>query len=800
LTDLRRTGGSDLSVDFQDLSRLPEVVKDVQKRHGAIDGLIHLLPLAGCPPIDQLDLADWRKATTRDTKSLFVLAKAIASQPAQKSRRFLVVATTLGGRFGFDIDANAADSASNSPSHAGAVGFVKAFSKETEGWVAKAVDFDRAEVLTQPGTVADALLGEILSADPAVEVGIRRSVRAVPVISYAPADLSNAPRIQLDERSVVLLFGGGRGVTGQIAQGLSYRFGCRLVLVGTTELPPEADHVEDLTGEGLGRCRKRILEELRKQDPKATPARAEAEVQKLLRAAEIHRTLECLRENGTEARYEVCDVRDPDRMTRLLADLSARFGRLDGVVYGAGVIEDKLLEDKTEESFSRVFDVKADGIFNLYRGLKSHPSLRPRFIAAFSSVAGRFGNRGQTDYSAGNETLAKFTRELGRLLPGVRCFAIDWTAWAEVGLPARSGLADMMKESGLDLIRPLEGARKFIDELCYGSGSEVVYAGRLPGFTDTFAPTTSEASSHEPPPGLAPLLEDIREYKKGAWLIARRTIHPQTDPWLADHVIEGVPLVPGVLGVEMMVEAARLLFPDFHFVGIDDLRILLAVKILKNRPATLKISAQAHSSRRPDDRLALVRIESDFIDPQGRPLGETRRHYEATVLLSRVKPSPTKTSLSVVEASGGQELGDADIYGNGKLLPHGPVFRVLRTMRTLTDRSAIGSVAQISENLLCSALNGHRFSTLPLAREAGFQVAGLWGILKPGILSLPHGCRRLRHFGSPPENARLFARTTNLAVSENAIECDLEIVSEDGTVYDRMEGYYAVSVARVPQE
>ena len=59
------------------------------------------------------------------------------------------------------------------------------------------------------------------------------------------------------------------------------------------------------------------------------------------------------------------------------------------------------------------------------------------------------------------------------------------------------------------------------------------------------------------------------------------------------------------------------------------------------------------------------------------------------------------------------------------------------------------------------------------------------------------GCRRLRHFGSPPEGTRLLARTTNFRVSDEAIECDLEIVGEDGTVYDRMEGYYAVPVGHI---
>ena len=55
--------------------------------------------------------------------------------------------------------------------------------------------------------------------------------------------------------------------------------------------------------------------------------------------------------------------------------------------------------DKPDKEFDLVFDVKADGFFNLLRAARGMPL---GATVAFSSVAGRFGNAGQTDYSAAN--------------------------------------------------------------------------------------------------------------------------------------------------------------------------------------------------------------------------------------------------------------------------------------------------------------------------------------------------------------------------------------------------------------
>ena len=74
---------------------------------------------------------------------------------------------------------------------------------------------------------------------------------------------------------------------------------------------------------------------------------------------------------------------------------------------------------------------------------------------AFSSVAGRFGNGGQTDYSAANDLLCKRRRRAsGATRPDTRGIAIDWTAWGGIGMATRGSIPKMMELAGIDMLPP----------------------------------------------------------------------------------------------------------------------------------------------------------------------------------------------------------------------------------------------------------------------------------------------------------------------------------------------------------
>ena len=144
-----------------------------------------------------------------------------------------------------------------------------------------------------------------------------------------------------------------------------------------------------------------------------------------------------------------------------------------------GPIENLAIEDRDDPvpgDGELVFDVKADGFFNL---LKAAADLPIGATVCFSSVAGRFGNSGQTDYSAANDLLCKLTSSLRRWRPETCGIAIDWTAWAEIGMATRGSVPTIMKMAGIDLLPPDVGIPTVRRELTRSPGGEIVAGGEL---------------------------------------------------------------------------------------------------------------------------------------------------------------------------------------------------------------------------------------------------------------------------------------------------------------------------------
>ena len=185
---------------------------------------------------------------------------------------------------------------------------------------------------------------------------------------------------------------------------------------------------------------------------------------------EIRETLTAIRAAGGSANYHAVDVSDPAAFGALIDELYARHGRLDGIVHGAGILEDKLLIQKTPDSFRRVFETKVKSALTLAEKLRDDVG----FTVFFSSVSGLFGNRGQTDYAAASEALDKIVLSLRKRLSG-RVVSIDWGPWEGVGMVSPELRREYLRR-GIELISTAEGVDAFFSELDRGDSADVQVA------------------------------------------------------------------------------------------------------------------------------------------------------------------------------------------------------------------------------------------------------------------------------------------------------------------------------------
>ena len=109
------------------------------------------------------------------------------------------------------------------------------------------------------------------------------------------------------------------------------------------------------------------------------------------------------------------DVSDFDECTSMAEIIKKRFGSLDILVNNAGALSDKTLKNMTKEQWNFVIKTNLDGTFNVTKNALSLIKDHGRIIN-ISSIAGVFGNFGQTNYSASKAGIIGFTKSLAKEL------------------------------------------------------------------------------------------------------------------------------------------------------------------------------------------------------------------------------------------------------------------------------------------------------------------------------------------------------------------------------------------------
>ncbi|MBF0234054.1 MAG: SDR family NAD(P)-dependent oxidoreductase, partial [Desulfamplus sp.] len=205
-----------------------------------------------------------------------------------------------------------------------------------------------------------------------------------------------------NHQDVVVITGGARGVTAECAIELALCCSPVIILMGRSPLPePEPLWMKNLVSETD--IKKAILANLFKGNL-PTPMELQKICRQMVANREIIQNLEKIKSSGSIVKYYSVDIRNMSDVKSALEDARKTFGKLSGIVHGAGILEDKSIIDKTEQQFSSVFDTKISGMENLINATVNDEL---KYVIFFSSVAARTGNAGQVDYAMANEVLNK---------------------------------------------------------------------------------------------------------------------------------------------------------------------------------------------------------------------------------------------------------------------------------------------------------------------------------------------------------------------------------------------------------
>jgi acyl transferase domain-containing protein/NAD(P)-dependent dehydrogenase (short-subunit alcohol dehydrogenase family)/acyl carrier protein len=730
---------------------------------GDIHGVYWLAALDPDAPLDAMTLEDWRAALSVRVKLLHSTMRSLYEQIASPDR-FLVAATRLGGQHGYD-----ARGALN-PLGGAVSGFAKAFRRERDALV-KVVDFDESR---KTAALADALIDETLHDTGVVEIGLHEGERWTVGLEDLPAQ-AVADDAPLGADTVFAVTGAAGSIVSAIVTDLATATAGTFHLLDLAPAPDPADPDIALFANDPEALKRSLFERIKAQGERPTPARIDKELARLERSHAALTALQAIERAGGTGHYHSVDLTDADAVRAVVDTIRDSSGRIDVLLHAAGIEISRFLPDKEAHEFDLVFDVKSDGWFNLMRAIGDMPL---GAAVAFSSVAARFGNGGQTDYSAANDLLCKSLSAFRGTRPDTRGIAIDWTAWGGIGMASRGSIPQMMAAAGIDMLPPEAGIAIVRRELTQPVPvGEVVIGDRLGIMMEEWDDSGGLDPAAIDTGGCGPLIGEVRGFGLYSGLVVQTRLDPQEQPFLNDHRIEGTPVLPGVMGLESFAEIARLPFPHWHVAAIEDVSFLEPFKFYRGEPRELTLNAQFRAdgdAMVADCELIGVRHLKKQTEPR------ITRHFVARVRLTRQAPQ-TPDAASPELAGEAHKVEAGDVY---RVYFHGPAFQVLDSAWGDGPGKMVG---RMRDPLPQDHVPAERPLTMaPRHVELCLQTAGIYEVGTTGHMRLPYRIRRLVKYREPEPGETMYS-----VVRERPDHSgfDAEVLDGGGSVYLRLEDY-----------
>lgn len=757
--------GSQPRIDLADAKVAREWCGHVRTKHGRIGAVIHLLPLANADLHQKGDAGRWIEPLEVELHSLFNIVQAAERDLRESGGRVLAI-TRMDGGFGSVAESDGAFW----PGAGGTCGLVKTLAREWPETISRVVDVGRDATVRQTSEI---VLNELRSDDQAGEVGYssgRRNALLPTSVSLTGRDA----KITLGKDSVILITGGARGITAEAATELAQRFACKLVLVGRAALPANIESSETAGITEAKQLRAILLKALEKTGEKITPAKVEAAYARLMRERETRENLAAMRAAGSTVEYHAVDVSDAQEFGALIDELYRRYGRIDGVIHGAGVIEDKLIRDKTLESFRRVCDPKIRGALTLAAKLRPDAL---KFMVFFSSVSGRYGNRGQADYAAANEVLDKLAISLNAKWKA-RVAALLWGPWESTGGMVSAELAKQFAKAGIHIISRREGKKAVVDEILLGrkDEAEVVFGGPLdvtlpgksaqPAFGEPVVPTNDT-------PLLRVSARTTRRSDGGIEVV--REVDPANDVYLSDHQLDGRPVMPMAMIQEHFAETASLVRPGWQVTFVRDLRVLRGISFEKGT-RTIRITASAAVDA---GSVAKVKLQAE--------VGDSGQIFDtAEIEIARQMPAPAAyTPLKLINPRP-LPLSVADAYE--QWLFHGPIFAGIVEVAAVGDNGVIAQLAPSTPTRCLAQSPAGDWLIDPVMVDSALQLIILWARTYIDMTPLPARLTCYHRFAGPIREPVRCEATVRHAAGTPIIHADFRFIDADGKLVGWLEG------------
>ncbi|WP_409181517.1 type I polyketide synthase [Amycolatopsis sp. VS8301801F10] len=536
--------------------------------------------------------------------------------------------------------------------------------------------------------------------------------RTVPELT--PLRLADGPH-PLGSTDVLLVTGGGKGITAECALAVAQDTGASLALLG------RADPAED---------------------------------------KELAANLERMAHAGVRHQYLSADVSSADQVRAAVRRFREELGEVTAVLHGAGRNSPAAIPSLTADDFRATLAPKATGLQNVLDAVGED---RIRLLVTFGSIIGRAGLRGEAHYATANDWMTEATVQFGQRNPGARALAVEWSVWSGAGMGERLGVVEALMREGITPVSAGQGIDLLRRLLCDpAAGPVVVVSGRTGGL-----PTLPLRRAEVP---VQRFLDRVLVHYPGVELVTEAELTAGSDPYLADHELDGALLFPAVLGMEAMAQAAAAVSGRDGVPVLEDLRFLRPIAVPPDGSVTVRIAALAR-----DGDTVEVTIRSS-------ETGFGADHFRAVARFASEEPQGPAAllGLPLIPARPREEY-------YGQVMFQGKRFQRVRGYRRAAARHAVAEIAtRAAEPWFASFLPQETVLADPGTRDAVMH--GLQCCV-PDATLLPEGVERL-HLADPaqPVGETVVIDAREREQDGDSYTYDIDVLAPDGKLVERWEG------------
>jgi enediyne polyketide synthase len=562
------------------------------------------------------------------------------------------------------------------------------------------------------------IVAEALAANGFMEVHFtgdgRRLEPRLKLAEFSPPQIK--PEVSVGPEDVLLVTGGGKGIAAECALAFARETGVKLALIG-------------------------------RSDPKSDK--------------ELANNLARIAAAGVRSSYVRADVADAEAVRAAVAGIERNLGPVTAILHGAGVNTPQLIGVLDETAFRRTMLPKISGARNL---LAAVDAKKLRLFVTFGSIIARTGLPGEADYATANEWLAALTNEYQAKHPHCRCLALEWSVWSGAGMGERLGRIESLLQQGITPITVDEGVRTFCNLLRQpASAVSLVVAGRF-GEPPTLKMIEPELPLHR-------FLERKRVFYPGVELVVDAELSLRADPYLVDHVVQKQPLLPAVLGMEAMAQAAMALAGSVDMPVFENVEFPRPVAVSDTATLTIRLAALRRENGSVE--VCLRSEETDFQVDHFRAVCRFAARDETTV---------PRLSLSPLESEHLPLDPQNDLYG--RILFHRGRFCRLRGYRLLKAKECVAEImADDGAKWFGPYLPAEFVLGNPAARDAALHAIQA---CIPHRRILPTGIERMVIRRN--ESGARFVRAKERLRDGNNFIYDVEVTDARGEVIERWGG------------